>query len=92
MLELKARAKGNWGFSRLEPILDFRILSQKMYFIIIERFYKNLPFCIKQNFCDVTLRLCRAPEGRTSTYGDPCIQSPLWLLCILCIQQRKNLT
>ena len=40
--------------------------------MIIQSFDNNLDMIIKQNFCEVTLRLCTASESSTKTYDAPC--------------------
>ena len=48
------------------------MISQKKYFITINRFDEYLHLDIKQNFCEVTQSLCRGSESRSSTYDAPC--------------------
>ena len=62
--------------------LGLKMICQKKYFIIINRFYKNLPLSIKQNFCEATQRLCRGPESRTRTYAAPC-RTHFWQLYLM---------
>ena len=59
--------------SCLEAVLGLKLISQKIYFINIKTFSKNLTLYIEKIFCNATKRLCRGSESYSSTYAAPCM-------------------